>query len=780
MAGGRNRAVEQDIAAGDSDAVWQPVNQREEPSDLQLVRPARHGHHDGGQSFHLPVSTGRAMRYGFVGLLDGLRDRIAAAWLEERERGISFLLLPVFFGLGCILYFSLPREPLAGALAGLAGLLTLIAWWVGDASRFRLITLLIAFLAAGIACAQWRTTTTETRMLGRSVVADVAGRVAMIEQRANGRVRYTLDIAGEGSFFLARGIEDPPGRIRLSARSVLAGAAIGSMVTGRARVGAPSGPAYPGGYDFAFHIWLAGIGGSGFFLGAPELIEVETRVIGFDAHVAKARHAISSLLRTALPGEAGGLAAALIVGDRSGIPQETAEALRESGLAHILAISGLHMGLVALTVIWLVRLIGAAVPQLALHYPIRKWAAAAALLATTGYVVISGGSVSAQRAYIMISIMLVALLFDRRALTMRNVAIAALAVLFLAPHAILTPGFQMSFAAVSALVATYEALTRRKRMRRSSENSGFRPSFVKSVLRPVGGLALTSLIAGIATGLFAAYHFHRVAPLGLLANLLAMPLVSLAVMPAALFSMLLMPFGLEGPALAALETAIQPVVAIARWVAGLQGAGATGIVSVFTTAAGTVALLLATLFKTRLRWLALVPLALGLMSLGMTERPDVLVHENGQQIGVFDDDEGMRLLRPRAGVFTTTIWQRAFAPSGNDTLETNNREPGENGFQCDAYGCATRVKGRILVHLTQTGRLDMDCRLADIIVIPYRMAKVCAMIPEAERPVIIEGRLLARRGAHALRIDDGGSGAVEIAVETAFDETERPWSRHRK
>ena len=281
-------------------------------------------------------------------------------------------------------------------------------------------------------------------------------------------------------------------------------------------------------------------------------------------YVNRARLAIEERIVTALPTETGDVAVALITGNRTRISSQTQASLRNSGLAHILAISGLHMALVTLTVVWLVRGLFSLFPVIVLRYPVKKWAICTGFVAASLYLGLSGAAVATQRAWIMISVMLLAALMDRRAITMRSVAISAILILIINPQSLLSPGFQMSFAAVASLVAGYEVLNRRRRWKSERNAAGgsrhwFPQAFV-TLGKYFGGIAITSLIAGTATGLFAAWHFHQIATLGLVGNLLAMPIVALVVMPFALFSMLLMPYGFEALALQPMSLAIEQVI----------------------------------------------------------------------------------------------------------------------------------------------------------------------------------------------------------------------------
>ncbi|MEH6411750.1 MAG: ComEC/Rec2 family competence protein, partial [Hyphomonas sp.] len=241
---------------------------------------------------------------------------------------------------------------------------------------------------------------------------------------------------------------------------------------------------------------------------------------------------------------------------RSFMRDEDQEALRGSGLAHLLAISGLHMGIVGGLVFFLTQKALVLIEPLALRVPVQKPAAMTALIASLAYLVLSGASVSTQRAFIMSAVVFGAILFDRAAISMRSFAIAMMAVVLLQPESVMTPGFQMSFAASGALIATYEAWSRRRSER-------------ERVLGPIpfawASLVMTSVVAAAATAPFALYHFDRLAALGLVANLLTMPVISFVSAPAAALAMLLTPFGLGDVGLRLFGYSLELVLAIAHW-----------------------------------------------------------------------------------------------------------------------------------------------------------------------------------------------------------------------
>lgn len=268
------------------------------------------------------------------------------------------------------------------------------------------------------------------------------------------------------------------------------------------------------------------------------------------------RQNISHRLKSHLPGEKGGLAAALIVGDRAAISKPTLAILRDAGLAHLLAISGLHMVLFAGTIFWIIRALLAMNATLVLHWPVKKWAAGGALAGAVFYLLISGATIATQRAFIMISIMFLAIMLDRPAITLRNIAIAAVIILIINPVSLLSISFQMSFAATTILVAFYEWYRSVEVFPVYPSTSAAMQSLYK-VLFYLTGIALTTLIAGLATSPFAAYYFQRIAVFSLLTNVLALPIVGLLVMPAGLVALLFMPLGMEAYPLMAMGAGLE-------------------------------------------------------------------------------------------------------------------------------------------------------------------------------------------------------------------------------
>ena len=706
--------------------------------------------------FFLPLGLRISLTFYCITFYERLRYYLS----YEIESGIRFLLYPVWFGIGAIIYFALPFEPSFFVVSALTLLSLTLLFILSDHAHLRIFLLVLGLASLGIFVSQSRALLLDTPTLSDSLSVTIEGRVVNTEHRPDGRIRYTLDISPDG--IRHPSLIDFSGLLRVTDRAGGPVAGIGDTLTGYALLSPPSGPSYPGGYSPSFRMWFLGLGGTGFFLGHPTLTDSAPDITIGD-WLTRLRSDISLRLRSSLPSPSGGLAAALIVGDRSGVQKSASDVLRRSGLAHILAISGLHMGLVSLAVFGFFRFCFSLFPMLVSHYPTKKWGASIALIAATCYLFLSGSPVSAQRAYIMVSIMLLAILFDRRALTMRNVSIAALIVLFFAPHAILMPGFQMSFAAVAVLVATYEWLSDAAQ-RGVFSNSFLEGSLItKFLVRTVGGLALTALMAGLATSIFVSYHFHHLPLFGLFANLFAMPVVSVILIPFALLSVLMFPLGIEFLTLPILGYSIDYVIWVADFFATPEELGATGYIPVYILCISSIGLLTGCLFRTRLRFFGVLLILFSLTLIPLRSIPDILVLENGKQVGVVSDGE-LKLLHPRSQKFSTNAWRRAFTP---DNLSADTpTSPDSRHFACDGSGCVVRASGVVMSVPSSILSFVDDCRLADIILITFPLSVSCST-----SAVIIDADDLSRYGSHSFFVDASG----EFSLRRSYTGNFRPW-----
>lgn len=620
----------------------------------------------------------------------------------------------VALGLGVAIYFSLRVEPglltygLVGCGGGLSAILGLRAREVFGPLAMAAVLVALGFCVAG-ARAHW----VAGPVIDFRYYGAIEGRIVGIDRSSSDAVRLTLDQVRLDD------VRNTPRRVRIALHGdqgfmePLPGAII--FTTGH--LSGPNGAAEPGGFDFQRHAWFQSIGGVGYTRSPVLLLSPPAEGA---APLFSLRMRMSAAIQAQISGQAGAFAAAVLTGDRSGLSLSSIQDMRDSNIAHLLAISGLHMGLLSGFVYAALRVILALIPPLALRYPIRKWAAVAALASGAFYLALSGGNVATERAFIQIAVMFAAALLDRRAITLRSVAIAAIIVLLHRPETLMSPGFQMSFAATTALVAAFTGLQGATWMRNW-------PGWVKGAW----GLLTSSIIAGGATAPFAAAHFNRLAVYGLGANLLTVPVMGSVVIPVAVLALILTPFGAAGFVFWIMEYALEWILGVADYVARLPGA-----VRMVANPPAAVLLLIAVggialcLWNGRGRWLALAPIALGLVLWQGNTRPFVLISEPGGLVGILSS-QGRALSRPRGDGFVAGIWLE------NDGDRANQAEAAARPTWADADPGATAMVGEFsLWH--GTGRaasrlVDQACAVHDLLVVNVPPEDPGAAVQRAER-----------------------------------------------
>ncbi|MBU2962160.1 ComEC family competence protein [Citreicella sp. C3M06] len=556
------------------------------------------------------------------------------------QRGHLFPWVPVALGIGIGLYFLPGFEPAAemlslAALAGVGLLVLSRRLGVGHAP----LVVAMGLMACGFALAGARAHMVAAPQLWFRYYGPIEGRVVAIDRSASDALRLTLDRVMLAQMDPAR----TPYRVRVSLHGeqgfLEPRPGMRVMMTGH--LSAPGGAAEPGGFDFRRHAWFLKLGAVGYTRTPVLLLGPATG----GQWISRARMVLSARVQAALPDETGAFAAALMTGDRSAMSQQSIEALRHSNLAHLLAISGLHMGLLAGFVFGSARIAFLLPPRARHHWPGKKIAAGIALVASAGYLALSGGNVATERAFIMVAVMLLAVIFDRRALSLRAVALAAMIVLLLRPEALLGPGFQMSFAATVALVAVFAVLRDRGTERGA-------PGWA----RPVLTLVVSSATASMATAPIAMAHFNLLSHYGLVANLVAVPVMGVLVMPMAVVAALLMPLGLEALAMWVMRLGLDWILLVARTVSGWEGSlghiVAPGSAVLPLLALGGLTL---SLWRGRGRWLGVMPLAIAATLWPLSQRPDLLIADTGALVGAMTDD-GRALSRPRGAGFLAGIW----------------------------------------------------------------------------------------------------------------------------
>jgi competence protein ComEC len=689
-------------------------------------------------------------------MLAAFTDRLVA----EGERRL--LWLPVFFGAGIGLYFALKVEPplwpgVAGAIAG-AGLSFALrrhpAWCEA--------ALALTVFAAGFALICETTRERQAPMLQRHLgPVTVTGRVADIDLAEKGwRIIIEPDpLAGLDA-------TAQPHRLRLHIPQTSDELNPGDFIRLKAMLYPVPPQILPGGRDFQRELYFAGIGGVGYsFGGARRISDAEPASNAGGGWAERLRHLRSEMTRrinAVLPGSTGGVASALITGKRGAITEEVKQSFRDSGLSHLLAIAGLHLGLVGAFVFFAVRGCLALIPRVALRYPIKKIAAAATLVVLTCYLLISGAAIPTERAFVMNGVVFAAILIDRLRISMRICAIAAAVVLVLDPASLVGVSFQMSFGAVVALVAVYETfggqLGRVLRGR----------SVLAEIVGYCGAVAVTTLVATLGTYPYSIYHFHHIALYSPLANVIAVPVSALWTLPWGVVTCLLMPFGLERLALIPMGWGIEATIWVAQHVSALPGnvwmtprLPAVGVLSI------SLGGLWLCLWRGSWRNWGAVAVVAGFASIMLTRPPDIIIADTGRFVAVRATD-GHYFVSADKG----EKMARSFLAEETGEPLADWPEPGTGaagGLDCAKASCIYSARGRTVAIITSEAALPLRCGDVDAIVSQVPAGFRCrSMMPVIDR---IDSW---RRGAIALWLDTGRI-TVESANETRGD---RPWVPH--
>jgi len=687
--------------------------------------------------------------------------------------------VPLWLSLGIFGWFSLAEEPGAffyitcaalgiGALAlwqagpGLAGRL---GWGMVD--RLRIAALAMLFIALGAVLSGLRSDLVAAPVLGFRYYGAVEGRVVEIDRSSRDRMRLTLDRVVLDDVAPAR----VPKRVRIS----LIGAEQQLPVPGQrvmltAHLGPPGGPAEPGGFDFRRLAWFEGLGAIGY--ARTPVVTVEPPRAGGALALHRLRMRLSAAIQNSIGGQAGAVSAALMTGDRSAITEATNDVMRASNLYHIISISGLHMSMLAGFVYAALRLTGVAIQRLRGQSgaSVHKWAAMGALVAAAIYLWLSGSDVATERSFVMIAVMLLAIVFDRRAISLRTVAVAGVVILASTPEALMAPGFQMSFAATVGLILIHEP------WRRIAPHLPW-------WLRPVLVLLISSLVAGLVTAPIAAAHFGRLSQYGTLANLLVVPVAGMVVMPAGVVAALLVPLGLHDLALWFMGIGSKWMLLVATWIAGFDGTTALvpapprmvlplmalGAAMAVLAPVGARYGLAGNIALRRAVGLGMV--CAGMIHWSLAQRPMVLISPQGDAVGVLIG-EGRVPSKPKGGAFVVSEWLQADGDPRDQTAAA-----ARPGWEGEAPVRSLRLDfgagGVLLHHLTgkrAVGLAPPLCRDGAIIV-----ADIPLGLPAARKGdcTVLDAAVLRATGAVAIT-DLDGAPHLTTSRERAGN---RAWTR---
>lgn len=631
------------------------------------------------------------------------------------------LWLPVFLGVGIVFYFQ-ANFKMSLLWPFLCIFLSLLCLYVFRKKSWGYFMFILAFcFSLGFFLAQLRTQWMDSpRILQEHKLAFLEGEIQAFETTSKGFKSLLSNLHIDGFEK-----DQTPIYLRFSGRDKETSFRPGDRIQAKVILKPPLGAAFPGAYDFGRVAYFNQIGGVAFAIGKIYLVE-RPSVTSFGHRIESIRQSITERLRLILPDQRGEIATALITGQKLGIKEEVYGYFRDSGLAHLLAISGLHFGLIFGFIYSFFRFWFALIPRLPLRVPIKQWSICLGLFGAFLYSMIAGGSIPTIRAFIMLGIFTLAVLVNRKALSLNNIAIAGGLILIFVPEVILGPSFQMSFAAVIGLIAFYEIVSKTELMRVDST--------LKKIFVYIVGLCLSSLIATLATAPFTVLHFGQFQTYGIAANLVAIPITGIWIMPLALLSLALMPFGLDQFPLLLMGHGIDIVIEVARYVASWNGAvihtamlGSIGIAIIVSGG------LWFAIWEKNWRYWGLFPFFLGFLSLYFVQTPDVMIADNMKLIG-WKEGDCLYLSSLKRQEFTAQQFQAVsatkhrvcFPYSKNLKSLLNTRYSlKKEGIQCDPEGCVIQTKGKIIAIPRKEKALELDCKQADIVLIGFKTEQKC-------------------------------------------------------
>lgn len=685
------------------------------------------------------------------------------------------LWLPVIAGCGAVVYLTADQEPQFWFCLALCSGFGVAARLARHNRAFFALFLALAAFFFGEVSAGLRAARVAAPVIEKVTITNLEGFIEEMDIRPRG-ARFILRVDS------AEGLKtsETPFRVRLSTGKDIAFKA-GDFLRVKARLLPPSRASIPGGYDFARDAWFAQLGAVGNALGKIESLPPPHRApldLTLMAAIDRGRNILAARVAQTIGGEAGAIGAAMVTGKRDYLADDTKEVIRQAGIFHIITISGVQMTLVAgIFFIGLRRMLSLS-QTLALNYPIKKWAAGMAMAAALFYDIVSGSRVGTERAMIMTMIMLAAILLDRQALSMRNLSLAVLVIIIIQPEAILGASFQLSFAAVGALIAVYEGrMAQRIRERKEMFEIGgetkavprWREGLAEIIENlkngPLGILAAT-FCATSATAAFMANDFHELSPYVLIGNPLTLTVIEIFAVPGAILGSLFFPIGLDGPVWHYVGLGISLIMMMARFIASLPAstihlqAFAPWSIGFFALAVLSIILWRTPLFRA----MALPFAAIGLCGAIAGPAFDLAVAPTGDAIAIRGADGKLAIIGPRPSAFAAEQWLRSDA-------DGRALGPARQMGGCDKLGCIARLPdGRPVALVLNQAAFVEDCSRAEVVVTPLEAPSGCAV------PVLIDRDRLKTTGALTLKMLNGQNAArlSGNSEEEAFERLEVP------
>lgn len=683
-----------------------------------------------------------------------MTDTDSAIKKVKHAEGIV-LWLPVFLLAGGSFYFAMAHEPASWLIIALAvvGITCLAAAWFGrHVSMMRRTGLALGFVAIGLLSAFMRTHYYPTQLLCDNIWnADITGVIESIEPMGQGWRIVLADavITSKEMHDCQSGNGKTPCRFRVSLRKRGLSPQTGQQVKVRANLLAPSPPLLPGAFDFQRHAYFQSFSGYGYITRWPDENAAE-KIIAEPSGLERYREWLARKVHGQLHQPSAGIITALLNGQRAGISRATTQSLQQSGLQHIISISGLHIGLMAATIFFLVRFILALNMRLALTWPIKKIAAVAAMLGIVVYMGIVGLSPPTVRSVLMTGIVLLGIMVDREAIQLRVVALAGLTILLLQPESAVDIGFQMSFAAVAGLVAFFHET------RYFWQKPFWKEYWFGRLLRTLLMAIATTLVATVTTAPLVMLYFQQIPILSVLSNVMVAPLTTLLIMPGTFFVYLFLPVPVLGPlALTMMDLGVRGMLMISSWVVSLPHAtwhmpGIGALATILLLAA----LFLVVLVQGRLRLFCIPLLALGLWAMSGQSQPDIFLTP-GRMLLIKAPESDVLWMDGRAGGFEKDI-----------LLQATGRTHIEN-LPCDGEICMLEVAGKNIRILRSVVALREACaQPADVIVTRYYLDHGC------KGTLVLDRRLLERAGSAAVVLQP-----TPKILSAHDDFANRPWQQ---
>jgi competence protein ComEC len=674
-------------------------------------------------------------------------------WLDA-ERDQIALWLPVALGFGIALWFILVDHQAWIGVMVAGGAASVIGLAIGRMRRFGSLMFVGGLcIAFGCALAWWRAEHVAAPRLARPVVETFEAKVTRIEnQRAKAQSRVWMNPASSSTL-------PPLVRVTIKDEDMVTGLVAGDIIRLRARLVPPTEAPVPGGYDFSRTAWFLGLGASG------SAISPVLRISPPQPKGEGLRSRLSAHVRSQIEGSAGGIAAAFASGDRGDIAPEDEEAMRASGLTHLLSISGLHITAVVAAVLFLTLRLLALSPMLALRWPLPLIAAGAGAFAGIGYTLLTGAEVPTIRSCVAAVLVLIGIAMGREAITLRLVATGAIIILLLWPEALIGPSFQLSFAAITTIVALHENRWVQMMTMRRDEPFGRR------MLRGLLSLLVTGIAVELTLAPIAMFHFHKSGVYGALANIVAIPLTTFVTMPLEALALLFDLVGIGAPFWWLTGLSLELLLWVARGVAAAPGAVAV----VPEIPAGSIAFIIGgglwlMLWKTKVRVAGIIPVAAGLMWAALVPAPDILITGDGRHVAIRDSDGTMHLLRSRSGDYIRDVLAERLG-----TLAPLEDIDVAKGAKCGRDLCVITVSDgqrdwRIAAtrsdYLLPWRSFIETCRSVDIIVSSRKLPSACTA-----RWITADRLFLQKTGGLAITL---GSQRVE---RTFRQHDDHPWRR---